>query len=73
MKLTIFQKRLLFICFFICLALTTYGIMNTRILPNKIAKVNALPITNKIIVVDSRSSGSLTKVLSDLMGLRNKQ
>ncbi len=55
MKLTVLQKRLVFICFFICLALATYGIINMKRLPNQVAKVNALPITNKVIVVDSRA------------------
>lgn len=31
----------------------TYGIINMRKLPNQIAQVNALPITNKVIIVDA--------------------
>ena len=53
MKFSILQKRLAFICVLICFSLGVYGIITMRRVPNQVAKVNALPITNKVVVIDA--------------------
>ncbi len=55
MKLTVFQKKLVFMCFIICLILLLCGIiMNIKkeYSKNTLA-TNALPVTNKIVVIDA--------------------
>ena len=37
----------------ICFSLSIYGIITMRKLPNQVAQVNALPITNKVVVIDA--------------------
>ncbi len=53
MNLSIMRKRIIIVIIFICLSLVMYGIINMRRLPNQVASVNALPITNKVIVIDA--------------------
>ena len=53
MQKSIYVKRIICICLLICFSLVTYGIINMRRLPNQVASVNALPITNKVVVVDA--------------------
>lgn len=53
MNLSIMHKRIIIVIIFICLSLVMYGIINMRRLPNQVASVNALPITNKVIVIDA--------------------
>lgn len=53
MKLTVFQKRLMYVCFFICFSLGTYGIIAISKDNNSTVQTNALPITNKTIVIDA--------------------
>lgn len=47
------NKRLILIVCLLILSLVTYGILNFTRLPEQVAKVNALPITNKVIVLDA--------------------
>ena len=53
MNLSIMHKRIIIVIIFICISLVMYGIINMRRLPNQVASVNALPITNKVIVIDA--------------------
>ena len=53
MNLSLMHKRIIIVIIFICLSLVMYGIINMRRLPNQVASVNALPITNKVIVIDA--------------------
>lgn len=53
MRVSVIKERVLLVLVLICFSLVTYGIINMRRLPNQVAKVNALPITNKVIVVDA--------------------
>ena len=46
MKFSILQKRIIFICFFVCLSITSYNIINKS---NQVSEVNALPASNKTI------------------------
>ena len=50
MKFSILQKRIIFICFFVCLSITSYNIINKS---NQVSEVNALPASNKTIVLDA--------------------
>ena len=52
-KKNMYKKRIIAIVSFVCLLLVTYGIINMRKLPNQIAKVNATPLANKVIVIDA--------------------
>lgn len=53
MKEYVLKKRIIFVFVLVCISFVTYGIINMRRLPNQVAKANALPITNKIIVIDA--------------------
>ncbi|MEG2348699.1 MAG: N-acetylmuramoyl-L-alanine amidase [Clostridia bacterium] len=56
MKNYIKKKRLLFVSVFVCFSLCIYAILNIKgenIKANQAIKVNAMPITNKIIVIDA--------------------
>ena len=55
MNFTIFQKRLAYVCFFICFSLGVYAIIDLQ-RPNNIKEditVNATPITNKVVIIDA--------------------
>ena len=53
MKISLIQKRITLIFTIICLFAITYGIINMKRIPNSVAKVNAVPSTNKVIVLDA--------------------
>lgn len=53
MKLTIFHKRIMYVCLFVLLSLGSYGIINNVRENNLTTQVNATPITNKVIVIDA--------------------
>lgn len=53
MKKNILAKQCILVVFFICFSLISYGIINIQKRQSKIAQVNAMPITNKVIVVDA--------------------
>lgn len=58
MKFSTLQKRLVYVCFFICFSIGIYAIIG--VLDNlksdeepKEVTVNATPITNKVIILDA--------------------
>lgn len=53
MNKRIFNKRLIFVCTFICIWLLGYGIIKKIYINNEDIEVNATPITNKVIVIDA--------------------
>lgn len=55
MKFSIFQKRAICVVLFICFSIGIYGIINLLegLKSNNTVQTNALPITNKIIVLDA--------------------
>lgn len=53
MKKNVVVKQLVLVIFFVCFSLATYGIMNIQKRQNRVAQVNSMPITNKVIVVDA--------------------
>ena len=53
MRKNILRKQVLLVCFFVCFSVITYGIINMGNNQSKIAKVNALPISNKRIIIDA--------------------
>lgn len=53
MKKDILKKQILLIFSFVCFSLILYGIMNISDKQKDIQKVNALPISNKTIVIDA--------------------
>lgn len=44
-------KRLIFVSFLVCLSMSFFGVSN--IMNNKVIPTNALPITNKVVVLDA--------------------
>lgn len=44
-------KRLIFVSFLVCLSMSFFCVSN--IMNNKVISTNALPITNKIVVLDA--------------------
>lgn len=53
MKLTILNKRIGFVCIFVCISVLMYGIIGIVNKNNKSLQVNSTPITNKTIVIDA--------------------
>lgn len=53
MSFSIFHKRVLYVFVFICISVGIYGIINNGNKMNESSQVNALPTTNKIIVIDA--------------------
>ena len=53
MNKRVFNKRLIFVCTFICIWLLGYGIIKKIYINNEDIEVNATPITNKVIVIDA--------------------
>ena len=53
MKLTILNKRIGFVCIFVCISILMYGIIGIVNKNNKSLQVNSTPITNKTIVIDA--------------------
>lgn len=51
LKLRVFQLRIIYVCAFICFSAIVYSIIYYN--KNVAVKVNALPITNKTIVIDA--------------------
>ncbi|MNV65535.1 hypothetical protein D3C71_1582330 [compost metagenome] len=52
MKLSIKVRRIMYVGIFVCFSIATYAIIN-MVNVNKSIDVNALPITNKTIVIDA--------------------
>lgn len=53
MNRNILVKQIMMVSFFVCFSLILYGIINIRQKQNQAFQVNAMPISNKIIVVDA--------------------
>ena len=53
MKNSLVYKRLILVVFFVCISLCCYGIINVIQKQEKSISTNALPITNKIVVIDA--------------------
>lgn len=53
MKRHIIQKRIIFVCFFVAFSTFAYGIINAMPKQEKTVVTNALPITNKVVVIDA--------------------
>lgn len=53
MKNSLVYKRLILVVFFVCISLCCYGIINVIQKQEKSITTNALPITNKIVVIDA--------------------
>lgn len=49
----VLSKQFLLIFFFVCFSVISYGIINIQNNQENVAKVNALPISNKRIVIDA--------------------
>ena len=45
------HKRLIFVSFLVCLSMSFFCVSN--IMNNKVIPANALPITNKVVVLDA--------------------
>jgi N-acetylmuramoyl-L-alanine amidase len=53
MKFSIFHKRLIYVFAFVCISIGVYGIINECNIKSESSQVNALPTTNKTIVIDA--------------------
>ncbi|MCX8075158.1 MAG: N-acetylmuramoyl-L-alanine amidase [Clostridia bacterium] len=53
MKFSIFHKRVIYVCVFVLISIMVYGIMYINNLNKLSMQVNALPITNKVVVIDA--------------------
>ena len=53
MKSSLVYKRLILVVFFVCISLCCYGIIDVIQKQEKSISTNALPITNKIVVIDA--------------------
>ena len=53
MKKSIIYKRLIFVTFFVCISVCFLGVISVINKNTKLVTTNALPITNKIIVLDA--------------------
>ena len=52
MNKSILYKRLIFVTFLVCLSISSFAVSNIMD-NNRVIATNALPITNKIIVLDA--------------------
>lgn len=52
MNKSILYKRLIFVTFLVCLSISSFGVSNIMD-NNRAIATNALPITNKIVVLDA--------------------
>ena len=53
MKKLYIKKRIVFVIFFVCLSICSYVIIDVIERSNKIITTNALPITNKTVIIDA--------------------
>ena len=53
MKSSLVYKRLILVVVFVCISVFCYGIINVIQKQEKSITTNALPITNKIVVIDA--------------------
>lgn len=59
MKSLVYIKRIIFVCVFVIFSLSIYGIVGIleQYKNNKSVQTNALPITNKVVVIDAGHGG----------------
>ena len=50
---SVIHKCFVFICFFVCISILTYGIIKISDENNQVVLANSTPITNKIVVIDA--------------------